>query len=314
MNEQQWVGIDVCQKYLDVYIRPMAKLFPVTNDDSGIQKLIKVLREIQPELIVLEATGGMERNAAVTLTQVGFAVAVINPRQVRDFAKATGQIAKTDALDARILAHFAEAIRPQVREMSDESARQLQELVQRRRQISQMITAEKNRLRGKTGLVQSDINEHIDWREKKLEEIEAQIQQAIALNRDWQEKVELLKTVPGVGQVVATTLVASLPELGELSHKPLSYLVGVAPLNRDSGKSRGKRRIWGGRANVRRVLYMATLVAVRFNPVIKDFYQRLLDRGKLKKVALTASMHKLLILLNAMVKKGQNWQPQIIEP
>ena len=314
MNEQQWVGIDVCQKYLDVYIRPMAKLFPVTNDDSGIQKLIKVLREIQPELIVLEATGGMERNAAVTLTQVGFAVAVINPRQVRDFAKATGQIAKTDALDARILAHFAEAIRPQVREMSDESARQLQELVQRRRQISQMITAEKNRLRGKTGLVQSDINEHIDWLEKKLQEIEAQIQQAIALNRDWQEKVELLKTVPGVGQVVATTLVASLPELGELSHKPLSYLVGVAPLNRDSGKSRGKRRIWGGRANVRRVLYMATLVAVRFNPVMKDFYQRLLDRGKLKKVALTASMHKLLILLNAMVKKGQNWQPQIIEP
>ena len=314
MNEPQWVGIDVCQKYLDIYVRPMAKLFQVTNDDSGIQKLIKLLRDIQPELIVIEATGGMERNAAVVLTQVGFAVAVINPRQGRDFAKATGQLAKTDAIDARILAHFAEAIRPQVREMSDESARQLQDLVQRRRQISEMITAEKNRLRGKTGLVQSDINEHIDWLEKKLQEIEAQIQQAIALNPDWQEKVELLKTVPGVGQVVATTLVASLPELGQLSHKPLSYLVGVAPLNRDSGKSRGKRRIWGGRANVRRVLYMATLVAVRFNPVMKDFYQRLLDKGKLKKVALTASMHKLLILLNAMVKKGQQWQPQIIQP
>ena len=314
MNELQWVGIDVCQKYLDIYVRPMAKLFQVTNDDSGIQKLIQLLRDIQPELIVIEATGGMERNAAVVLTQVGFAVAVINPRQGRDFAKATGQLAKTDAIDARILAHFAEAIRPQVREMSDESARQLQDLVQRRRQISEMITAEKNRLRGKTGLVQSDINEHIDWLEKKLQEIEAQIQQAIALNPDWQEKVELLKTVPGVGQVVATTLVASLPELGQLSHKPLSYLVGVAPLNRDSGKSRGKRRIWGGRANVRRVLYMATLVAVRFNPVMKDFYQRLLDKGKLKKVALTASMHKLLILLNAMVKKGQQWQPQIIQP
>ena len=313
MNELQWVGIDVCQKYLDVYVRPMANLFQVTNDDSGIQKLISLLRDIQPELIVIEATGGMERNAAVTLTHVGFSVAVINPRQGRDFAKATGQLAKTDAIDARILAHFAEAIRPQVREMSDESARQLKDLVQRRRQISEMITAEKNRRRGKTGLVQSDINQHLDWLEKKLQEIEAQIQQAIALNRDWQEKVELLKTVPGVGQVVATTLVASLPELGELAHKPLSYLVGVAPLNRDSGKCRGKRRIWGGRANVRRVLYMATLVAVRFNPVIKDFYQRLLDKGKLKKVALTASMHKLLILLNAMVKKGQQWQPQMIQ-
>jgi transposase len=174
-----------------------------------------------------------------------------------------------------------------------------------------MITAEKNRFRGKTHSVQSGIKEHIKWLEAQLKEIESQIKDAIASDEDWQQQQQLLTSVPGVGEVVATTLISSLPELGKLSHKSISYLVGLAPLNRDSGKSRGKRKIWGGRANVRCVLYMATLVAVRFNPVIKDFYQRLLDRGKLKKVALTACMHKLLILLNAMVRDSQTWQPQI---
>ncbi len=230
----------------------------------------------------------MEINVAIKLTQAGLAVAVINPRQARDFAKATGQLAKTDAIDAQVLAHFAEAIRPQVREMSDESSRQLEDLVQRRRQISDMITAEKNRLRGKTNSVQSNINEHIEWLEKRLKEIESPIHSAIALDENWKQKMKLLTSVPGVGEVVATTLISSLPELGELSHKSISYLVGVAPLNRDSGKFRGKRKIWGGRAKVRCVLYMAALVAVRFNPVIKAFYQRLLEKGKLKKVALTA--------------------------
>ena len=230
----------------------------------------------------------MEREAALELTQAGLAVAVINPRQARDFAKATGQLAKTDAIDAQVLAHFADAIRPQVRAMSDESSRQLQDLVQRRRQLSEMITAENNRLRGKSNLVQTQIKEHIEWLKKQLQEIESQIKEAIAVNEDWKQKVELLTSVPGVGQVVATTLIASLPELGTLSHKSISYLVGVAPLNKDSGKFQGKRRIWGGRASVRRVLYMATLVAVRFNPTIEAFYQRLLDKGKLKKVALTA--------------------------
>lgn len=311
MEQQQWVGIDVCQKYLDVYVRPIAKLFQVTNDDSGITELVKILTEIKPELIVFEATGGMELSAAIELTQVGLAVAIINPRQARDFAKATGQLAKTDAIDAKILAHFADAIRPQVRAIKDESSCQLQDLVQRRRQLSDMITAEKNRLRGKSKVVQSGISEHIEWLEAKLKEIESQIKNAIASTEDWKQKQKLLTSVPGVGEVVATTLISSLPELGKLSHKSISYLVGLAPLNRDSGKSRGKRRIWGGRANVRCVIYMATLVAVRFNPVIKDFYQRLLDKGKLKKVALTACMHKLLILLNAMVRDSQTWQPQI---
>lgn len=312
MSEQQWVGIDVCQKYLDVYVRPQGNLFQVTNNEVGISKLVQTLIEIKPELIVVEATGGMEIDVAVKLTQAGLAVAVINPRQARDFAKATGTLAKTDAIDAEVLAHFADAIRPQVRQISDESSRQLEDLVARRRQISDMITAEKNRRRGKTNLVQADINQHIEWLEKRLQEIESQIKSAIANNQDWQQQLKLLTSVPGVGEVVAVTLISSLPELGKLSHKSISYLVGVAPLNKDSGKFRGKRRIWGGRAKVRCVLYMATLVAVRFNPPLKAFYEHLLQKGKLKKVALTACMHKLLIFLNAMMNKNQAWQPQIV--
>lgn len=307
MSKQQWVGIDVCQKYLDVYIRPSDKLFQVTNDEVGINKLVQTLKNIKPELIVLEATGGMEINAAVKLTTAGLAVAVINPRQARDFAKATGQLAKTDAIDAKVLAHFADAIRPEVREISDESSRQLEDLVQRRRQLSDMITAEKNRRRGKTNSVQLNIDEHIEWLEKQLKEIESQIKSAIAINEDWQQKLKLLTSVPGVGEIVAVTLISSLPELGTLSHKSISYLVGVAPLNKDSGKFRGKRRIWGGRTKIRCMLYMAALVAIRFNPTIKAFYERLIQKGKLKKVALTACMHKLLIILNAMMKNNQTW-------
>jgi transposase len=308
MREKQWVGIDVCQKSLDVYLRPSSKLFQVTNDQVGISKLVQTLENIQPELIVLEATGGMEIDAAIKLTQAGLAVAVINPRQARDFAKATGQLAKTDAIDAKVLAHFADAIRPQVRQMSDESSRQLEDLVQRRRQISDMITAEKNRRRGKTNSVQANIDEHIEWLEQQLKEMESQIKSAITVNPDWQQKMKLLTSVPGVGEVVAVSIISSLPELGKISHKSISYLVGVAPLNKDSGKFRGKRRIYGGRAKIRCVLYMATLVAVRFNPVIKAFYERLVGKGKLKKVALTACMHKLLIFLNAMMNKNQLWQ------
>ena len=307
MEQQQWLGIDVCQKYLDVYIRPIGKLFQVTNDETGIRELIKILTEIKPELIVFEATGGMEIVAAIELTQVGLAVAIINPRQARDFAKATGQLAKTDAIDAKILAHFADAIRPQVRAIKDESSRQLQDLVQRRRQISDMITAEKNRRRGKTNSVQVSIDQHIEWLKQQLKEIESQIKSEITLNEDWKQKMDLLTSVPGIGEVVAVTLISSLPELGQISHKSISYLVGVAPLNRDSGKFRGKRRIWGGRVKIRCMLYMAALVAVRFNPVIKAFYERLIGKGKLKKVALTACMHKLLIILNAMMKNNQTW-------
>lgn len=313
MSEKQWVGIDVCQKYLDVYVRPVAKLFQVTNDEIGINSLVQTLSNIQPELIVLEATGGMEIDVTIKLTQAGLAVAAINPRQARDFAKATGQLAKTDAIDARVLAHFADAIRPEVRQISDESSRQLEDLVARRRQLSNMITAEKNRRRGKTNSVKASIDEHIEWLEEKLKEIESQIKSAIEINPNWKKKMELLTSVPGVGEVVAVTLISSLPELGTISHKSISYLVGVAPLNRDSGKFRGKRKIWGGRAKIRCVLYMATLVAVRFNPIIKAFYERLVNKGKLKKIALTACMHKLLIILNAMMKNNSSWKPQITD-
>ena len=318
MDQQQWVGIDVCQKSLDVYVRPSSKIFQLENNERGIVQLVQVLIKIEPKLIVLEATGGMEISAAVKLTEAGLAVAIINPRQARDFAKATGQLAKTDVIDARVLAHFADAIRPEVRPINDESSRQLEDLVARRRQISDMITAEKNRRRGKTNSVQADIDEHIEWLEKRLKEIESQIKEAIAINEDWQQKLKLLTSVPGIGEVVAVTLISSLPELGQISHKSISYLVGVAPLNRDSpkgyrsayGKFRGKRKIWGGRAKIRCVLYMAALVAIRFNPPIKAFYERLLTKGKLKKVAITACMHKLLIFLNAMMKNNQTWQSQ----
>ncbi len=209
------------------------------------------------------------------------------------------------------MAHFADAIRPEVRQISDESSRQLEDLVQRRRQISDMITAEKNRRRGKTNSVQTDIDEHIEWLKKRLKDIESQIKSALAFNESWKQKMDLLTSVPGIGEIVAVTLISSLPELGTISHKSISYLVGVAPLNKDSGKFRGKRKIWGGRAKVRCVLYMATLVAVRFNPVIKAFYERLVNKGKLKKVALTACMHKLLIVLNAMMKKNQSWRHEV---
>ena len=311
MSKKQWIGIDVCQKNLDVYIRPSSQLFQVTNDEVGINRLVQTFKKIQPELIVLEATGGMEINAAVKLTQAGLAVAVINPRQARDFAKATGQLAKTDAIDAKVLAHFADAIRPEVRQISDESSRQLEDLVQRRRQISDMITAEKNRRRGKTNSVKANIDQHVEWLEQQLQEIESQIKSQIALNEDWKQKMDLLTSVPGIGEVVAVTLISSLPELGTISHKSISYLVGLAPLNRDSGKFKGKRRIWGGRAKIRCVLYMAALVAGRFNPAIKAFYERLIKKGKLKKVALTACMHKLLILLNAMMNKNQSWRHEV---
>ncbi len=309
-SEKQWVGIDVCQKYLDVYIRLSGKLFQVTNNKVGISKLVQTLKKIQPELIVIEATGGMEIDVTVELTTAELAVAVINPRQARDFAKATGQLAKTDAIDAKVLAHFADAIRPEVRAISDESSRQLEDLVARRRQISDMITAEKNRRRGKTNSVKTSIDEHVEWLEEQLKEIESKIKSAIAVNPDWQQKMDLLTSVPGIGEIVAVTLISSLPELGKISHKSISYLVGVAPLNRDSGKFRGKRKIWGGRTKVRCLLYMAALVAVRFNPIIKTFYERLISKGKLKKVALTASLHKLLIILNAMMKQNSSWKPQ----
>jgi transposase len=314
MNQlQYWIGIDVAKDHLDIHVRPSAELFQVENTEAGITELVQRLEPLHPMLVVFEATGGLEIPAAVRLSRAQLPVAIVNPRQVRDFAKATGKRAKTDALDAAVLAHFAEAIQPNVSTIADEESQRMAELVARRRQVVEMLTAEKNRLGTVRGPVQQDIEAHIEWLEKRLEALEAQLQQAIQQSPLWLERVNLLKSVPGVGEVTSSTLLVNLPELGSLSHKQISSLVGVAPLNHDSGKHRGKQAIWGGRAQVRAVLYMAALVATQRNPVIKTFYERLCQNGKPKKVALTACMHKLLIILNAMVKNATRWQPNLVQ-
>lgn len=308
-----WVGIDVSKHFLDVYIRPSGEASRHPNTEQGIASLVEYLQALQPELVVLEATGGMEVAVAVALSSVNIGVAIVNPRQVRDFAKATGKLAKTDAIDAAVLAHFADAIRPQVRSLPDIQTRELGELVTRRRQVVEMITAEKARLAPMTGAMQQDITAHIEWLQQRLHDLDKQLQTLIRQTPAWCERVDLLKSVPGVGDVLSNTLLVELPELGCLSHKQISNLVGLAPINRDSGQMRGKRTIWGGRAQVRAVLYMGTLVAVRFNPVLKQFYERLRHKGKPAKVALTACMHKLLIILNAMVKHHTFWLSQAVQ-
>jgi transposase len=303
-----WIGIDVSKAHLDVAIRPGGEVFQVANTEQGITHLIQRLGPLQPSLVGMEATGGMEILVAAMLSAAGLAVAVVNPRQVRDFAKATGQLAKSDRIDALVLAHFAEAIRPQVRPMADEQTRELNGLVTRRQQLVEMLTAEHNRLSAMQGKAHRDIQAHIQWLRKRLKDLDDDLEQTIRKTPVWQERMNLLQSVPGIGQVVSSVLLVGLPELGQLGARAISALVGLAPLNRDSGKLRGKRTIWGGRARIRTALYMAALVASRHNPVIKAFYERLLSKGKAKKVALTACMHKLVVILNAMVKTGTMWQ------
>jgi transposase len=303
-----WIGIDVSKGCLDVALRPQGEVFQVANSEEGITHLIQRLQAGPPALMVMEATGGMEVLAAAMLSASGLAVAVVNPRQVRDFAKATGQLAKSDKIDALVLAHFAEAIRPQVRAMADEQTRELNGLVTRRQQLVEMLTAERNRLGSMKGKAHQDVQVHIEWLGKRLQELDGDLEQRIRKTPVWQERMNLLRSVPGIGNAISRVLLVGLPELGQLSARAISALVGLAPLNRDSGKMRGKRSIWGGRARVRAALYMAALVASRYNPVIKAFYERLVSKGKAKKVALTACMHKLVVILNAMVKTGTAWQ------
>lgn len=307
-----YVGIDVSKSRLDVGFNSDQDFFGVNNDPAGIATCLKKLNKVKPVLVVLEATGGLQAPVVASLATAGLAVAVVNPRQVRDFAKATGVLAKTDKMDAVILAKFAEAVRPEPRRLSDETETNLRALVARRRQLVEMLVSEKNRIPTAQSKVRPRIKSHIAWLESELEDIDKDTLAAIKNSPMWREKENLIRSVPGVGAVTSSTLLACLPELGELSRKEIAALVGVAPLNRDSGQYRGRRTVWGGRANVRSVLYMATLVATRHNPVIKEFYMRLRDAGKVAKVALVACMRKLLCILNAIVKQGTPWQPERI--
>jgi len=303
-----YIGIDVSKAQLDIAERPSGERAVVPHTEESITTLVERLRRHQPARLVLEATGGLEVPLASALAVAGIPVAVVNPRQVRDFAKATGQLAKTDAIDAQTLARFAEAVRPAPRPLPDEATQAFSALLTRRRQLMEMLVAEQNRLQRAPRPIQRQIQIHVTWLKKQLAALDEDLTQRIQATPIWHEREDLLRSVPGIGPVVSRTLLAELPELGMLSHKQIAALVGVAPLNRDSGTFRGRRMIWGGRAVVRGVLYMSALVAARHNPVIKAFYRRLRAAGKAPKVALVACMHKLLTILNAMVKQRTPWR------
>jgi len=308
-----FVGIDVAKKTLDIAVRPSGETWTIKNEEKEITSLVKKLKKLKPELIVLEATGGLEIPVTSALASAGLPVVVMNPRQIRDFAKATGKLAKTDRIDAQILALFADKIRPQTKPLKDEQERELEALVARRRQLVGMLTMEKNRLSNAPRGVRGDIKAHIEWLEKRLSEVDKNLGKLIQSTPIWREKDKILQSTPGVGNVLSTTLLASLPELGHLNRKAIAALVGVAPLNRDSGQMRGIRMVWGGRAQVRTVLYMATLSAVRFNPPIQRFHKKLRDSGKKPKVAFTACMRKLLVILNTMIKNNSAWDQALVQ-
>ena len=307
-GEPRFVGIDVSKAQLDVAVRPTGKRWTLPYDETGIEGLIPQIVDLEPALVLLEATGGLELPLVAALAAAALPVVVVNPRQVRDFAKATGTLAKTDTLDAGVLAHFADAVRPEVRPLKDAETQVLNSLTARRHQVMTMLVSEKNRLGTAIGAVSPRIEAHIAWLEQELSDLDKGLRQTLRQSPVWREKDDLLRTVPGVGPQLSLTLLAHLPELGTLDRKQIAALVGVAPYNRDSGTRRGKRAVWGGRSRVRAVLYMGALVASRHNPAIRDFYQRLLAAGKPKKVALVASMRKLLVTLNAMLKHGYPWR------
>jgi transposase len=307
------VGIDVAKAQLDIAVRPSGERWAVPNDAGGVVTLVERLQTLHPTLIVLEATGGLERVATAALATAGLPVVVVNPRQARDFVRATGPLAKTDALDARALAHFADVIRPTPRPLPDAQTQELRALLGRRQQLIGRRTAEQNRLAGTSRRLTQDIEAHIAWLNARIATLDNDLETMLRASPLWRANDDLLQSVPGIGPVCARTLLLELPELGTLTRQQIAALVGVAPLNCDSGTLRGRRIIWGGRAHVRTVLYMGTLVATRVNPQIKAFYQRLLAAGKVKKVALTACMHKLLTMLNAMLKHRTSWHAQEVQ-
>jgi len=308
MSTEHFIGVDVSKDKLDVAVYPTNELFAVDNNQSGADELIQMLQNFHPALIVFESTGGYELLAATTLYTAELPVVIINARQVRDFAKSVGKLAKTDAIDAKVIAHFASAVRPELRALKDKITRELAALVTRRRQLVEMIVAESNRLPSATKPNCRDIKTHIRWLKKRLAQIDTQIKGQVSKSPIFCKKDKILQSTPGVGPTTSATLICNVPELGTLNRKKIAALIGLAPMNRDSGRFRGRRMIWGGRAHVRAVLYMSTLSAVQFNPIIHQFYNRLREAGKCHKVAMTACMRKLLTILNAMVRDQQCWQ------
>lgn len=302
-----YVGIDVSRDTLDVATHPRQGVTSFRNTDAGISELVAYLKQLAPVLVVMEATGGLELNVAAALAVSEIAAAVVNPRQIRDYAKSLGKLAKTDKIDAQVMADFAAANQPEPRPLADSQTQALKDLLTRRSQLNEMITAEKSRLRRARRPMSDYIEAHIAFLEQELGKMDSGIRGFIENSPVWREKENLLRSVPGIGPVLSSTLLAELPELGTLNRKQIAALAGVAPFNRDSGKLRGKRAVWGGRAKVRVVLYMGTLVATRRNDVIRHFYERLLAAGKAKKAAITACMRKMLTILNAMLKHGTPW-------
>jgi transposase len=305
-KEQRYVGADISKEYLDVAVNEPDKKWRFANNPNGINKAVEMLTGMSPVFVVFEATGGLELPFWAALTEAGIEAAPINPRQIRDFAKAKGKLAKTDEIDAGVIAHFGQAMQP--RPQPFPTTQEIKEMMSRRSQLVEMITAEKNRLRwARSRRIQDDIQLHITWLERQLDDVDKNLKHAINTDPDMRAKSKLLQSTPGVGPTVSASLLTQVPELGTFNRHQIAALVGVAPLNRDSGKMRGKRTVWGGRSRVRRALYMAALVATRHNPVIRVFYERLIDEGKPTKVALTACMRKLLIILNAMLKNKTSW-------
>ena len=311
-EEAAYIGVDIAKRTLDVAVSNSGQIRRFSNDDEGITQGVRYIAPFKPAGIILEATGCLEMPLAAALQAERLPVAIVNPRQVRDFARATGVLAKTDALDAHILALFGARIKPEIRPLPDKKARDMESLLARRRQLIGMITAEHNRLLQAGRDIRKGIKSHIAWLREALCKVDNDLEQGIRGSHSWHEKDNLLKSVPGVGKVVSSAMLIELPELGKLNRRKIAALVGVAPLNRDSGTMRGRRTVWGGRARLRTALYMAALVASRRNPIIAAFYQRLLYAGKAKKVALVACMRKLLTIINAMMRSLTAWQPEFI--
>jgi transposase len=308
-TSEVFVGIDISSLELEIGLLPQSQTWKSPNDETGMSELIERLAELGPTLVVMEATGGLERPVHTILEEAGLAVRVVNPRQVRDFAKALGILAKTDAIDALVLAKYAQSLKPEPRPAKDKQTRELEALLKRHCQLVDMLTQERNRLRTTPKSVRGNLEAHIAVLKKYLNDVDKETRSFIKRMPIWKEKDEIIRSVPGAGPVLSVTVLSSVPEMGALNRRKIGALIGVVPFNCDSGKFKGRRRCWGGRADVRSILYMATLAAIRCNVIIRPFYQRLIAAGKDKKVAITACMRKFLTILNTMLRNGTKWNP-----